>query len=123
MKRFYMIILIINIMNQINFRINDEGYIIIKEMAEHAKISIAELSKQLVLESLKEKQLKLAIELFKKGKIGLKRAWKLSGLTPFEFRRYLIKNDIEPFYDEKLAEISLESALSVEMKELLNEKR
>ena len=45
-------------MNQINFRINDEGYIIIKEMAEHANISIAELSKQLVLESLKEKQLK-----------------------------------------------------------------
>ena len=106
-------------MNQINFRINDEGYIIIKEMAEHANISIAELSKQLVLESLKEKQLKLAIDLFKKGKIGLKRTWKLSGLIPFEFRRYLIKNDVEPFYDEKLAEISLESALSIEMKELL----
>lgn len=102
-------------MKQINFRINEDGYTIIKEMADKNNLSVAELSKQLILEKMKERRLELALDLFSKGKIGLKRAWKISGITPFEFRRELIEKDIEPYYNEKSVAQSLEIALSIDI--------
>lgn len=104
---------------QINFRIDDDGYTIIKEIADSAGLSVSELSKQYFLEKLQNHRVELALELFRTGKIGLKRAWKISGLTDLEFRRILIERNIEPFYDAKLEEIALENAMKVNLKDHL----
>ncbi|MHA2000576.1 MAG: hypothetical protein ACTSVU_00620 [Promethearchaeota archaeon] len=107
------------IIQQINFRIDKDGYVIIKEIATHEQKSVAELSKQIVLEGIKEKRVELSLLLYKEGKIGIKRAWRLSGLSPFEFRRMLIDRNIEPVYNEKSADIALETALSIKMRDML----
>ena len=71
----------------------------------------------LVLEKSQEKRLDIALLLYEKGKIGLKRAWKLSGLTVFEFRRILIEKEIDPPYEEKIENQALENALSINLNE------
>lgn len=102
-------------MRQINFRIDDDGYALIKRLAEERDVSIAEFAKQLVLERVGELRLEVALALYAGGKIGLKRAWRLSGLEYFEFRRALIGRDIEPRYDAELEDKTLTNALSLDL--------
>jgi len=72
-------------MEQINFRIDPEEKKILQFIAEDRSITITELARQAVLNEIKQKRIDLAFKLLIEGKIGRKRAWKLSGLTYHEF--------------------------------------
>ena len=66
-------------MKQINFRIDDDYFTIIKTLADESNTSIADLAKHMVLEKSQEKRLDIALLLYEKGKIGLKRAGNCPG--------------------------------------------
>lgn len=105
-------------MKQINFRIEDDFYQILSLIAAQLKVSIAEISKQFILDKMSEKRLEISLQLYQQGKIGLKKAWRLSGLTAFEFRRILIEKNIEPVSDPKTEDQALENALQLDLDQL-----
>ncbi|MHA1522220.1 MAG: hypothetical protein ACTSVZ_00670 [Promethearchaeota archaeon] len=72
-------------MSQINFRIGDTEKEILEEIAHYEQISLAELSKRMVLRELSKSRKEIALALYQKGKIRKKKALNLSGLTYHEF--------------------------------------
>lgn len=70
------------------------------------------------LESLDKLLLEKSITLYSEGKIGLKKAWKLSGLTFFEFTRELEAQNIEPPLSEEVQDYAEKVAKSIKEKEI-----
>jgi predicted HTH domain antitoxin len=72
-------------MKQINFRLTDEEYDLLNLLSVNLNESIPNLSKKILLENLSDIRTKIALKAYQENKIGLKKAWKLSGLSFFEF--------------------------------------
>jgi len=106
---------------QVNFRINDEEYQILSLIAESSHLSIAELSRKLIFEKSSQFRQDLALQLYQNGKIGLKQAWKIYGLSSIEFQQLMNSKNIELYYDEKLEEKTLATALSLDLKKHLTQ--
>ena len=104
---------------QVNFRLSEEEYQILSLIAESSQLSIAEVSKKLILEKASPFREDLALQLFKSGKVGLKKAWKISGLSPSEFQKLMITHNIEPYYDEEIETKTMNIALSLDLKKHL----
>jgi hypothetical protein len=67
-------------MTQINFRIDDSIKLILEIVAKEKGKSVAQLAKESLLKEIEPIRIELAFELLKEGKIGRKKAWKISGL-------------------------------------------
>ncbi len=72
-------------MSQINFRIGDTEKELLEKIAHHEQISLAELSKRMVLKELSTFRKEIALNLYQEGKIRKKNALDLSGLSYHEF--------------------------------------
>ena len=68
-------------MTQINFRVDDEIKKIIDLISNAQGISAAELAKRATLNEISNLRVEIAFDLLSQGKIGRKKAWKISGLT------------------------------------------
>ncbi|MCF2141075.1 MAG: hypothetical protein K9W44_13535 [Candidatus Lokiarchaeota archaeon] len=75
-------------MNQVNFRLKESEHEIAKIIAEYNGKSLAEYARQTLLTDIRSKRCDLAFKLVEEGKCGMKRAWKISGLS---FREFLIE--------------------------------
>ena len=102
-------------MAQINFRIEEDIKEIIDLIAENKGISTAELAKQATLKEISRIRVDLAFQLLKEGKIGRKRAWKLSGLSTLEFLNEWTNRGAEEIISEKVRESSLELIKSLDL--------
>ncbi len=76
--------------------------------------TIPNISKKIILENLGEIRKKIALQGYKENKIGLKKAWKISGLTFFEFNNLLVQNNIEPPIPEELDDKLIDISLKIE---------
>ena len=99
-------------MAQINIRISEEEKSLISEMATAAGLSTSEFVKRAVMNDINHVRLEVIFDLVAKGKIGRKRAWKLSGLTYYEFLREWTERKAL----EKLPEELLDEALTEALK-------
>ncbi len=72
-------------MYQINFRVGEDEKEILEKIARAKHLSLAELSKRIVMKELGPLRVEIAFDLLKAGKIGKKRAFTLSGLSYREF--------------------------------------
>ena len=72
-------------MPQINFRVNDDEALFIQAIAEIRGISAPEIAKQALMKTISPLRVDIAFQLLKDGKIGRKHAWKLSGVSYYEF--------------------------------------
>jgi uncharacterized protein (DUF1778 family) len=75
-------------MDQINFRIDSEDGEIAKLLAESTGTTLADIARRAFLKEIRPKRVDLAFKILAEGKIGFKRAWKISGL---EYREFLLE--------------------------------
>ncbi|MHA1775966.1 MAG: hypothetical protein DRO88_00970 [Promethearchaeia archaeon] len=106
-------------MYQINFRVKEEEKAILEKIAKIEKISLAELSKRLILKELNELRIKIAFDLMGKGKIGKKIAWKMSGLSYYEFLKKINDLKITEKVSEEVMEKEIAAMNQLDYKELL----
>ncbi|WP_371804105.1 hypothetical protein [Candidatus Lokiarchaeum ossiferum] len=109
-------------MNQINFRVSQAEHEMIEMVAKISGKSIPTLFKQISLSALAEHAKKMALELYKSHKIGLKQAWILSQMTFPEFLSFLVEQDVEPEIPEKLDEEMVELAETLTLTDLFPNK-
>lgn len=95
-------------MYQINFRIGENEKEILEKIASIKKMSLAELSKRFVLKELGSLRVDIAFDLMQEGKISRKKAFKLSGLTYYEFMHEGVKRKVT----EKLPVALIESEMN-----------
>ena len=105
-------------MKQINFRLTDEEYQIVKELAKILGKSVPTLLKELGMREINAFRPRLALDLYKNNKIGLKKAWKLSQLPFIKFLELLQKNNIEPNITDELDEKMINLALNISFEEI-----
>lgn len=109
-------------MKQINFRVDEELYEILKLLASQLDESIPNLSKKIILDNLSDIRKKIALKGYEEKKIGLKKAWKISGLSFLEFNNLLIESNIEPQISDNLDDKLIDIALNIKKSDILKEK-
>ena len=103
-------------MKEINFRLTDEEYQFIDEVAKILGKSVPSLLKELSMKQIDSMRLKMALELYADNKIGFKKAWKLSNLPFIKFLEQLQEHNIEPNIPDELEEkmVNLASELTID---------
>ncbi len=96
-------------MAQINFRVNKEIKNIVDFISKTKGISAAEIAKRATLKEISDMREKIAFDLLKKGKIGRKKAWSLSGLSAMEFLKKWTENECE----EKIPDSTVEKEINL----------
>ena len=102
-------------MSQINFRVNNDEKKVIKALAESKGISIAEFTKDIVLDNISPIRVDLAFNLLKEGKCGRKRSWILSGLTYYEFMLEWTKRGAVEYIPAEIMDESIEKSLDFDL--------
>nr|MDO8109661.1 hypothetical protein [Candidatus Sigynarchaeota archaeon] len=105
-------------MKQINFRVSDDEYRFAEELAKILGKSVPVVVKEYGLKALHDASIELALELYKTNKIGLKQAWKMTGLSFHEFTGLLMARSIDPPGNTALVERSIESARAARLEDL-----
>ena len=102
-------------MGQINFRIEEDIKELIDFIAENRGMSTAELAKRATLKEISEIRVDVAFQLLEEGKIGRKRAWKLSGLSTLEFLNEWTKRGAEEFISDEVRESTSDLIKSLDL--------
>ncbi len=105
-------------MRQINFRLTDAEYERVDIVARGLDTTVPALLKDLGLKGLAHTSVEIALNLYKAGKVGLKRAWILSGLEFHEFLALLQEKDIDPVIPDTLVDKMVENVESLTFEEM-----
>jgi uncharacterized protein (DUF1778 family) len=97
-------------MKQINFRLSDREYDRLELAASLLDKSIPSIIKEFTLKEIDAAIVEATLELYKKNKVGLKRAWILSGLSFHEFLDLLSERGIEPSIPDSLDDAMIADA-------------
>jgi len=100
---------------QINFRIPDDEKSIVQYLAEQAGLSIAEFAKQAFNQQIASDRVEIAFKLLELGKIGQKKAWKLSGLSGHEFLFQMTKRGIYEQISEEANQVGIDLMQNLNM--------
>ena len=101
-------------MGQLNFRISDDDKMVLELLAKIQGISVTEMVKSTVFTKISEERVDLAFRLLKLGKIGRKKAWKITGLNGREFLKEWTRRNAEEIISDELAESTLKIALDLD---------
>ncbi len=93
-------------------------YEVLEEIARISDKNVSAVVKDLSLSSLKSLRKDIALELYAAHKVGLKRAWKLSGLEFFEFTSLIVERGIEPFLPEEIEDEIIDLALTLDKRDV-----
>jgi hypothetical protein len=111
-----------DLMAQVNFRVNDDEKAVLDALAKHRGVSVAELAKQAVLKDISKSRVDLAFDLLKEGKIGRKKTWFLSGLDYHEFMVEWSKRRAEEQIPDEAERKGFELAMSIDLNKFLRDK-
>ncbi|MHA1143876.1 MAG: UPF0175 family protein [Candidatus Helarchaeota archaeon] len=109
-------------MKQINFRLTDEEFQDVKELAKLLGKSVPALLKELSIKEINSVRLKIALDSYIDKKISLKKAWKLSHLPFIKFLDLLQERNIEPNMSDELDEKMVNLALNLRFDEIFSQK-
>lgn len=107
-------------MKQINLYIDDKIFKALRYFAREIDIPTSTLAKQIAIPKIRNFLVEKSIEDYKTGKIGLKKAWKLSRIGFFEFVNELVKRDIEPPLSEKIQDYGKEVRKTIKKEEIFS---
>jgi uncharacterized protein (DUF1778 family) len=110
-----------DLMAQVNFRVNDDEKAVLDALAKHRGVSVAELAKQAVLKDILKSRIDLAFELLKTGKAGKKRAWFISGLEYHEFMIEWTKRGAEEVIPDEAIQKGFDLARSIDLSRFLKD--
>ncbi len=105
-------------MKQINFRVSDDDYQFAENLAKILGKTVPNVVKEFGLKAMHEASIDLAVELYKHGKLGLKRAWMMTGLSVHAFTDLLMARGIDPPGNPAMVERALDSALASRFEDL-----
>ncbi|NMC07284.1 MAG: hypothetical protein GYA24_18865 [Candidatus Lokiarchaeota archaeon] len=105
-------------MKQINFRLTDAEYSRIDLVARSLDTTVPALLKDLGLKGISNVSVEIALNLYKGGKAGLKRAWMLSGLEFHEFLARLQERNIDPVIPDSLVDKMIENVEALTFEEM-----
>ncbi len=105
-------------MKQINLRLTEEEFLVVEQIAKILKQSVPALLKELSLKELTQIRKKIALDLYSQKKIRLKRAWKISGLSFYEFQQAVISAGIEPNVPEEMVDEMINLALNLRKEDI-----
>lgn len=106
-------------MYQINFRVDESEKEIIEIISQIKGWSMAEYSKRSVLKEIENERIDIAFGLLNDGKIGRKRALKLSGLSYREFMMEGAKRGVSEKIPDEIREKELASIKNHDIKKFL----
>lgn len=106
-------------MGQLNFRISEDEKMVLQLLAQIRGVSVTEFVKQDVFTKIAEERIDLAFTLLKMGKIGRKKAWKITGLNGREFLKEWTRRGAEEKISDELAESTLKIALELNPKDFI----
>jgi len=98
-------------MKQINLRLTEEEFLVVEQISKILNQSVPSLLKELSLKELTHIRKKIALDLYTQKKVGFKRAWKISGLSFYEFQQAVISAGIEPNVPEEMVDEMINLAL------------
>lgn len=104
-------------MNQISLRMAEEDIKILQMVSDEMNTPIASLYRQATLRTFKEWKLDQLFRLYSIGRLGLKKAWKLSRMTWPEFLLELERRQIEPPISELVDEYTDEIRKKIPLKD------
>ena len=105
-------------MKQINFRLSDTEFERAELLAKALDISVPALLKDVSMKGITHSSVETALNLYKTNKIGLKKAWLLSGLEFHEFLDLLGSRDIEPNISDEMIDEMIEAAESLRFEDI-----
>lgn len=105
-------------MKQINFRLTDIEYQRVDLIARTLDTTVPALLKEMSLKGVASTSVEISLNLYKNNKVGLKRAWLLSGLVFHEFLALLQERDIDPVISDTLVDKMIENVESLTFEEM-----
>lgn len=110
-------------MKQINFRVSDDEYELVAMVAKILGKPVPAMMKDLGFKALRDASIDLAVNLYKDGSIGLKRAWMMTGLEFHEFTGLLVDRGIDPPDSVELVDRAIASARNTRIEDMFPGKR
>jgi len=105
-------------MKQINFRLSDTEFERAELLAKALDMSVPALLKDISMQGITHTSVETALNLYKTNKIGLKKAWLLSGLEFHEFLDLLGSRGIEPSISDEMVDEMIEAAKSLRFEDV-----
>jgi len=102
-------------MQQVNFRLDEDEKWALDLIAKYKGQSIAEYSRSIIAREIRQTRIEVAFQLVKEGKVGFKRAWKLSGLSYHEFITEWVQRNAQEAIAPEIEEKTLENALNLNL--------
>lgn len=106
---------------RINFRIADDDKLIVQYLADLAGLSISEFAKQVIIRRISADRVEIAFNLLESGKIGQKRAWRLSGLSGYEFLYQMTKRGISEQISDEANQVGLDLMKTLNLSSFRND--
>lgn len=110
-------------MKEVSFQISEDEYEIIESIAGILNKSVSSLLKEISLQKIGNIAPEIALKLYSEKKIGLKKAWKISRMSFFEFSDLIVKNNIEPPISDELDDKLIDNMLSTDLKDIFPRKK
>jgi predicted HTH domain antitoxin len=108
-------------MKQINLRLTEAEFLVVEQIAKILNQSVPSLLKELSLKELSHIRKKIALDLYSQKKVGYKRAWKISGLSFYEFQQAVISAGIEPNIPEEVVDEMVNLSLILRKEDIFPE--
>ncbi len=106
---------------QLNMLLQAEKVDALEFFAKEEHLPHTTLAKKIFLEAMEKFLVNESINLYAKGRIGLKKAWKLSGLSFFGFLKELEKRKIEPPLSASVQEFGEKVAKKIKREEIFSQ--
>ena len=105
-------------MKQINFRLSEGEFERVELLAKLADKTVPALLKEISMKGLTNASIEMALNLYKTNKVGLKRAWMISGLAFHEFLDLLANRGIEPNISDEQIDEMIDAAKSLRFEDM-----
>jgi predicted HTH domain antitoxin len=96
-------------MKKITFRLTDAEYKRVELVARLVEKSVPSFLRDIALKEVNTEIVEIALNLYKNDRIGLKKAWLLSGLPFHAFLNMLAERNIEPNIPDDLVDAMIEN--------------
>lgn len=106
-------------MAQLNLKLSEKEYEVLKYYSRNEKLPLASAFRTIVSETIDSWRLNFTMQEYCRGKLGFKKAWKMSGVSFNQWLRALEQSDLEVDIPQILEQRSEEIAQSLDLKDFL----
>ena len=106
-------------MTQLNLKLSEEEYEVLKYYSRNENLPLASAFRTIIHEPVDSWRLNFTIQEYCRGKLGFKKAWKMSGVSFNQWLKALEQSGLELEIPEIIEEESEKLAQSLDLKDFL----